>query len=95
MRRDEERDAVRDAEVEARAIGADVPLKAHDDDKTSPMESGVGAQLHDSTPQPPLHPHIAVHGMEGVPNFRDIASASPHRVRPGVLFRSGTPSAAT
>jgi hypothetical protein len=46
-------------------------------------------------PQTLLHPHIAVHGMEGVPNFRDISSASPTCVRSGVFFRSGTPSAAT
>lgn len=43
----------------------------------------------------PLHPHIAVHGMESVPNLRDVATTSPSHVAAGVLFRSGTPANAT
>lgn len=43
----------------------------------------------------PLNPAIAAHGMESVPNFRDLASACPTRVPANRLYRSATPAGAT
>ena len=42
-----------------------------------------------------LHPFIAAHRLQRLPNFRDVSTASPRVLRPGLVFRSATPSTAT
>lgn len=41
-----------------------------------------------------LHPHIAIHGLKQVPNFRDCGTLS-HCIAFGRLYRGGTPANAT
>eukprot|EP00040_Diaphanoeca_grandis_P030729 m.182336 g.182336 ORF g.182336 m.182336 type:complete len:364 (+) comp32110_c0_seq1:547-1638(+) len=40
------------------------------------------------------HPFIEKHGLENIPNFRDLATATTV-LAPGLIFRSGTPAGAT
>lgn len=37
--------------------------------------------------------HAQLNGSDGLPNARDLASASPSSLRPGLLFRGATPAA--